>query len=485
MPHGVGESDTDLSGTLVRMSELTAIARAAIERYELLASGAPVLVMVSGGGDSVALLRMFASGELGAHPLRVLHVNHLLRGDASDGDEVFVTGLARELGVECRVVRYDVASYAQSEKLNLEDAGRQIRYRFANEELDAWCAGLGIRPDTGRIAVAHTRDDRVETFFMRAVSGAGAGGLNALAPRRGRIIRPLVDIDRVPLRAWLDRAGHPWREDESNLDTTRSRALVRNELLPVAERLNPSVREAIVRTMDLLGDDDALLTRMATAFARDFTHVVVGERVELEREWMRTLEPTMARRTIRIALLEAFPQASRLESSHIDALARGLSGDGFARDLPGGLRAASEYGTMIILCTDVEQPRVAPCLLPLPGSASLGPAGTMRAEPADVSERGGGDIVVIDAHAVTGELVVDSAREGDRIVPLGMTGSRKLSDVLSEAKIPRRLRAAVPVVRDGDRIVWVAGVVMSDDYKITEKSSAAFRITWERPAQEA
>lgn len=466
------------------MNQLAHIARETVRHHDLLAKGCPVLVMVSGGGDSVALLRMVAAGELGEHPLRVLHVNHLLRGADSEADESFVVDLAATLGVECRVVRYDVAAYAGAQKLNLEDAGRQIRYRFANEELDAWCAQLGARPEHGRIAVAHTRDDRVETFFMRAVSGAGAGGLNALAPRRDRVVRPLVDVDRAPLRAWLEREGHAWREDASNYDTARTRALVRNELIPVAERLNPAVREAVVRTMELLGDDDALLTRMATAFARDFARVLPGERVEFEREWMRTLEPTMARRTIRLALVEAFPGASRMESSHIDALARGLTDDAFARDLPGGLRAMSEYGTMVILCTDVAEVRVAPCLLTLPGSATLGEAGFMQAEPVATSERGGGDAVVIDAQAVRGELVVDSVREGDRIVPLGMTGSRKLSDVLSEAKIPRRMRGSVPVVRDGDRIVWVAGVLTSDEYKLSDKTEVAYRITWERPVDQ-
>jgi tRNA(Ile)-lysidine synthase len=337
-----------------------------------------------------------------------------------------------------------------------------------------------VAPGLGRIAVAHTRDDRVETFFMRAVAGSGAGGLNALAPVRGRIVRPLTDVDRVAVREWLETRGHPWREDASNTDTARARALVRAELIPAAEKLNPAVRANVVRTMELLADDDALLTRMAEAFARDFARVVAGQRVEFERQWMRTLEPTMARRTIRSALLEAFPWASRLESSHIEALAQGVSQDDFARDLPGGLRAECEYGKMVILRTDDEDPRVAPSLLPLPGNADLGPAGTVIAREASPNEIGAGDSVVIDAGTIASELTIDSVREGDRIRPLGMAGRRKLSDMLSEAKVPRRSRPSVPVVRDGDEIVWVAGVQMSDVYKVTEGTTRAFRLTWNR-----
>jgi tRNA(Ile)-lysidine synthase len=455
------------------------IARATAHTHRMLEPGCPVLVMVSGGADSVGLLHVLATGELGEHPLRVLHVNHLLRAEDSDGDESFVSELCREMGVECRVVRYDVAAWAAEEGLNLEDAGRQIRYRFAGEELDAWCAELGVGPDRGRIAVAHTRDDRVETFFMRAIAGSGTGGLNALAPVRERIVRPLVDVDRTQVRSWLSDRGAGWREDASNQDTTRSRALVRAELMPVAERLNPAVRAAIVRTMDLLADDDALLARMADAFAQDFARSELGERVEFDRAWMRTLERTMARRTIRSALLGAFPHASRLESSHVEALVDGLEDDEFARDLPYGLRVVSEYGTMVILRTDAQVPRVAPSLLSLPGSADLGSAGVISATHTTPHDTAGDNrSVVVDAGCIRGELTVDSVREGDRMRPLGMAGSRKLSDMLAGAKIPRRLRAAVPVVRDGDAIVWVAGVQMSEGHKVTVDTERAFRLTW-------
>ena len=367
-------------GYATSMTALIEIARATIARHAMLPDGAPVLVMVSGGGDSVALLRLLASAELGEHPLRVLHVNHLLRAEQSDADERFVVDLCGSLGVECRTVRYDVAGYAQAEHLNLEDAGRRVRYRFAEEELDAWCAELGEMSDGGRIAVAHTRDDRVETFFMRAIAGSGTGALNALAPVRGRVVRPLVDCDRADVRAWLESVGQRWREDPTNSDTSRARALVRAELMPVAERLNPGVRSAVVRTMELLGDDDALLSTMAAAFARDFAHSEPGERVAFERQWMRTLDRAMARRTIRSALIDAFPQAARLEASHVDALVTGLGSDDFARDLPEGLRAETEYGNMVVSCTGVEAPRVAPSLLTLPGSADLGPAGRITAE---------------------------------------------------------------------------------------------------------
>lgn len=461
------------------MTRLHDTAAATASHHTMLPDGAPVLVMVSGGGDSVTLLTLFVSAVFGDHPLRVLHVDHLLRGEDSDQDARFVASLCDELGVEFRIVRYDVGDYARSEGLNLEDAGRRVRYRFADEELDAWCEQLRVRPETGRIAVAHTRDDRIETFFMRAIAGAGTGALGSIAPVRGRIVRPLIDCDRDDVRSYLVDAGIAWREDASNADSSRARALVRAELMPVAERLNPGFRASLARTMDLLADDDALLTRMSDGFMRDFAEVSPGE-VRFNRDLMRTLERTMARRTVRAALHAAFPESSRIEAAHIEAVVAGLDVDGFARDLGGGLRAFAEYATLVVSYADAESPGVAPTVLIVPGRADLGPAGEIIAEPADPADTLGSLVsVVIDVDSVYGsDLTVDSVREGDRMRPFGMEGTKKLSDLLADAKVPRRHRRMHPVVRDGKRIVWLAGVRMSDDFKVTSHTTRAVRLTW-------
>jgi tRNA(Ile)-lysidine synthase len=443
--------------------------------------GSPVLAMVSGGADSVSMVRLLASGLLGEMRLAVLHVNHMLREATADEDERFVRELCDELGVECHAVRYDVGEYAASHGLNLEDAGRRVRYRFADEELDAFCDRLGTGRDAGRIAVAHTLDDRIETFFMRAISGSGTGGLGSIAPVRGRVVRPLLDCERAAVRGWLADLGHTWREDSTNNDTARARALVRAELLPVAERLNPSFRTAMSRTMDLLADDDRLLSEMSQAFLRDFARIRPGERVEFDKGLMGTLDRTMARRCVKAALAEAFDEASRLEADHIEALVDGIAAEKFARDLPEGLRAFDEYDTMVVAHSQNAVLTLAPALLSLPGIAQLGAAGTLYAEPVASSDvAGSADTIVVSADVIGGELVVDSVRAGDRMRPFGMKGSRKLSDLLIDDKVPKRLRQAVPVVRDGEEIVWLAGTRMSDAYRVSADTVKAFRLTWER-----
>jgi tRNA(Ile)-lysidine synthase len=463
------------------MDDLAAIGSATVARRGLFEPDSPVLAMVSGGADSVALLRLLAAGELGeTGPVSVLHVDHMLRGADSDADAEFVRALCRDLGLPCTVARFDVGAFAEENGLNLEDAGRQIRYRFAEEALDAACEQARIRPERGRIATAHNRDDRVETFLMRAIKGSGSGGFASIPYRRGRIVRPLLDCDRALIREHLHDLEQPWREDASNADTTRLRALVRAELIPIAERVNPSFRETLARSIDLLADDDALLSRMAHDFGRDFTETEPGVRVSFLRDWMSTLDRAMARRAIRSALQANFPEASRLEAAHVEALVDGLTQERFARDLPGGLRAQGEYDRLVVSRAGELTPSVAPSLLTIPGTAELGSAGRIVAEevsPRDIS--GTADSVVIAADSL-GSLVIDGVRPGDRMRPLGMEGSRKLSDLLVDAKIVRRERAAVPVVRDGTEIVWLAGVRMSEAYRVDANTRRAARLTWER-----
>lgn len=462
------------------MLTLPDIARVTAERHGMFPPGVAVLAMVSGGADSTAMLRLLASGALGEVALSVLHVNHLLRGEAADADAAFVSDLCETLGVTCRVVRYDVGAYAEAEGLNLEDAGRRVRYRFAEEELDA-LAGAG----EGRIAVAHTLDDNAETFLMRVLTGAGAGGLAGIAPVRGRIVRPLLDARRGDIVAYLRDLGQDWREDATNADTSRLRARIRHEVMPALESAEPRFPATLGRSLGLLAEEDALLAEMADGMADAFTARRDGE-VSLDLAMMRSLTRPMARRVVRTALLRAFPEASRLETAHVDAIVDGLAADSFARDLPFGLRAVSRYGRMSFSREPGETPSPAPALLDIPGAADLGQRGSISAQEASSEDLSAEDerTVVIDAARLAGPLVVDGPRDGDRMRPLGMAGTKKLSDLLGDAKVPRRERPNTPVVRNGQDVVWVAGVRLSEDYRVTGNTVRAVRLSW-RPKESA
>lgn len=444
--------------------------------------GAPVVVaMVSGGADSVALLMLLARGELGElGGLSALHIDHGLRAEASDGDAAFVRMLCGRLGIECAIVHFDVAAYAASAGLNLEDAGRRVRYRFAADEVDSRCDAAGAPRSRGRIAVAHTADDRVETFLSRLVSGAGAAGLRSIQPVRERIVRPLIDVRRDQVVAYLTALGQDWREDATNADTRRERSWVRHTLLPVIEARNPSFEESARRTMAVLAGEDALLQEMADAFARDFSHMD-GDALVVGRAAVGTLSHPMARRTIRTAIVGAFPEASRIEFDHIEALVIGATEDGFARDLSYGLRAEVEYDTLRISRKESAEPLLVPGLLHCPGRLDLGDAGAIQAvdNPGAVLEAGP-DRVSIDAECVSWPLVVDGPREGDRMHPFGMEGTKKLSDLLVDVKVPQRLRRVTPVVRDDGRVLWVAGVRLAEECRVTPATRRVVDLVWHR-----
>jgi len=319
-----------------------------IERYGLYDEYSALVLMVSGGADSTAMVRAFASGELASYgACEVLHINHELRGAEADSDQRFVQELCEALGVVCTAIRVDVADYAREHQLNEEDAGRILRYEHAEALLGQLCARVSLPRHKGRIVTAHTLDDRIETFFWRALWGAGTGALGSIPVRRDAIIRPLIAVTREEVIAYLEDLGQQWREDATNTDGTRTRAAIRHTLIPAVEQIRPPFRRSLERTMDLVSADNVLLERMEQAFARDFTvERVEGESLILDAHLMRTLEPTMRARTLRCALFETFPEARRIDAPHIDALVSAFDCDTFARDLGYGLRATLKYGTL-------------------------------------------------------------------------------------------------------------------------------------------
>jgi len=319
-----------------------------VSKSALYGESSALVLLVSGGADSTALLHAFASGQMPpAAVIEVLHVNHMLRGKQSDADEAFVRDLCTQLDIACYVVSVDVEDYATQRELNLEDAGRIIRYEAAQERLSHLCDQNDLDRRDGRIVTAHTLDDRIENFFWRALWGAGTGALGSIPVMRDNIIRPLISATRTQIIDYLNACGQSWREDATNEDTSRTRAAIRHILVPACEQVRPSFRRSLERTMDLAAGDNAILERMEQAFARDFvTSRKQGVGVAFSVPMMRTLDRTMRARTIRHALFETFPESRRIDGFHIDALTDAFDCDAFARDLGFDLRATMKCDTL-------------------------------------------------------------------------------------------------------------------------------------------
>ena len=319
---------------------------AAVDRA-LRASGAPlagqrVVLGLSGGADSVALLDALVS-LAGRHRLAVVaaHLDHRLR-PASAEDAVFCRRLCEDLGVPLHTAEADVSARARRERGGLEQAARRERYRFLRR----------VREETGAavIAVAHTRDDQAETLLMRLLRGAGATGLGGMRPRVGRLLRPLLEVSREEVLAHLRERGLGWREDPSNADLRHLRNRVRHELLPYLEtRFNPALREGLARTAGLLaaeaaylsGEADALLERIARA---------EDASIVLDASGLASAPPAVARVAVRQALRRAGGLA-RVRAVHVERilrLARSKGSPGRRLPLPGGREVRYRQGVLCL-----------------------------------------------------------------------------------------------------------------------------------------
>lgn len=427
--------------------------------------GAGVVVALSGGPDSVALLCVAAehARRTGA-PLAAAHLNHGLRPGDAERDEAFCADLCARLDVELVVGSADPRAAARERGRGPEEAARHLRRRFL---LDA----LAARPWPGCVATGHHLDDQAETVLMRLLRGSGPEGLRGILPVSGRFIHPLLAWDRAAIVRFLELRGQPWRLDVTNLDSDNRRARLRREVIPLLRDVfGQGCLDGPVRLAGLLADDLDLLAGLAataSAAARD------GEALRVES--LLALPPALAGRVLRAWLGDH----ERIEAVHIAAILGWLRDgtSGGSLDLPQGRRLVREFGRLLpgtsatgadgdSRLTDRGQTDLRPEDLRLevrrlddvPGAAGQGapPTGCGdRRDPATWS-------IDCPAAALSGNLRLRGWRRGDRLRPLGLGGSRKVSDVLREARVPVSEREGVLVVDDQDGILWVVGLARDE-----------------------
>jgi tRNA(Ile)-lysidine synthase len=399
----------------------------------LLRSGEPLLVLLSGGGDSVCLLDVAL--RLDAR-VSALHVNYGLR-EGADADEAFVRELCERLGVALHAERVELP-----EGGNLQERAREARYALAER--------LAERD----YAAAHTASDQAETVLYRLAVSPGSRSLHGMAPRRGRLVRPLLAVTREEVRGYLRARGLDWREDPSNSDRRFARARVRHDLLGALQEIGPAAERTIAETARQLREEADVLEGAVEAALEELGG---GPAVSLAA--LREHPPAVRRLVLRELAGRAAPASAvpvslgRREAAEI--LALGEHGTA-SLDLGGGLRAVAEYGTLRFSSAEDPGPP-APAPLPVPGRARFGDW-EIEAEPGSP-----GDVSVSAASLVPG-ATVRAWREGDRMRPLGLGGTKTLQDLFTDRKIPRALRHTLPVVESGGQVAWVAGVALDERF---------------------
>ena len=484
-------------------------------------AAAPVILMVSGGADSMALLHMAVTEPLdlgdGAglvrvaqERLHVLHVNHLLRGADADADQHFVQATCDSLDIPCTVLRVDVAKLAQERDGNVEEIGRQVRYDAARELAQKLCADQGVSRQKAKILTAHTADDRAETFMMNVMRGSGMSGLTSIPRHRGLIYRPLLDYTHDQLKDWLKARALDWHEDATNTDTHYLRAYMRHNVLPLLKARNPLLVQTVCKIADLMTDEDDYLEAKAARKLRQITLRKSESSLVLDALKLSSTDVVIARRVVRIVARQLIPEAW-LEFRHVDAVLEAVSAGVGVANLPQNLEARVRLGTVTFSFTGAARSAVGAATavaasgepagtspaaatfgehLAVPGTLELADGRVLSARILPVehgfdvvsyatahSQEWLGESVLLDAKACGvdpvhgGSLWVSGPEAGDTMQPLGMHGqSKKISDLLGEAGVPVESRSMMPIVRINIRghVVWVAGIRPDERVKCTQ-----------------
>ncbi|MFN0088629.1 MAG: tRNA lysidine(34) synthetase TilS [Blastocatellia bacterium] len=433
--------------------------------------GAPAIVAVSGGADSIALLDALLRGREEAGDrgrLVVAHLNHLLRGEESDEDEAFVQNFAAERGLELHSERVPVAALAEAKGMNLEAAARRLRYDFFQR--------LAERLDIGTVFTAHTRDDQAETILMRLLRGSGAQGLRGIHARRAlgpqiALIRPLLDVSRDEVLDHCTVHGLRFRTDSSNLSPDLTRNRVRMELLPLLRSFNPRADEALSRASGLVLDDDDALQRIADALLER-----AGDDSGLRIHDLKRAEPAIRRRVLRAWLNRVAPGPHRIESSHLASLDRLITSGQSGRviELPGHCRVFREFDHL--RCAPaIPVPGIPPEPVPLTANdAHAFGAYSLRLVrhvpgsnvPADLPQ----ECAILRESTDLNTLRIRSRIAGDAYSPAGAHHRIKLKTLMIRRKIPLSQRDSHPlIVTAENRIVWAPGLPVAAPFAPREE----------------
>lgn len=444
---------------------LTEKLRAAVRDFDLLSMPAmKVIVGVSGGADSVALLHALRELEDYAPDIFVCHFNHCLRGDESRRDADFVAELCRKNSLPFEMRCQDTEKFSKRKGLSIEHGARNLRYGFFREV----CKEIGAQ----RIATAHTMDDRAETVFMRILRGSGNPGVSSIKPRSGNLIRPFVGISRKEVIEYLERRGEKWVEDSSNESALFTRNKVRKRIFPLLETFNPQIKRALNRLADTAGWQSSYISLQARdAFGRVFFHSRSGNLFAGSVSACRSLHRAVRSELFRTVYSKIKGGLERLEFSHLeamDALVMSATVSG-AVNLPCGMTMERGYD---IFCMSRAKDSIGGHAITMKGEGTLtipdgisdGIAARFE-KTSDTSLWGGRNVGHFSLEKVVFPIEIRNFRPGDKTVPLGMKGTKKLKSVFSDRKIPLFLRKRLPVFVCRGEIIWVGGVALSDSHK--------------------
>lgn len=422
-----------------------------IDQHQLFTRQATVLAAVSGGVDSVLMVRMLAAA---GYRFALAHCNFQLRGTEADADEQFCRQLADELNVPFHNIRFDTTGYAFAQKISIQMAARELRY--------AWFETIRSQHSYSTIALAHHQNDTIETILLNLTRGTGIAGLHGILPKNGYLVRPLLFLQREEIEQIISQQNINYREDSSNASTKYARNKIRHEVIPKLKELNPSLEQTFERNLHHFKELEQLLD---LELGRQRAHFIYeGNDIHIPLRALRQMQPA---RLLLSYLLKPFG----FNESETDSL---LS----AMDKHPGRQFISSTHQMVL---DREQVIISPLKADAQRPVSIGPNqneviyGDYRL---NILHDGSPLIIKdnpmatsADAALIVHPLTIRSWQQGDTFFPLGMKGKQKLSDFFIQQKVPVHKKQDIPLIINGNGdIIWVGGYRLNDRYKVSPKT---------------
>ncbi len=437
-----------------------------------------LLIGLSGGPDSVALLLMAKTwAENNQRPLAAAHFNHRLRGLQADDDAQFCSDLCNKFGITFFLKEEDPRALARSRGSGIEEAARVLRHDF-------FCKTLAENKNLHCTATAHHQNDQVETVLMRLFRGTGTDGMTGIRPVSGSIIHPLLGVPRKDLITWLEKNKQPWRTDPSNLDGSNTRSRLRRELLPVVRSIFGDGADTTAARLAGLWESDLNFLEQSTQEALSSLMIVENGIEILSVKQISNLHPALGTRVLRLWLTQnQHIDPARLESVHLMNilvwLREGTSGS--TLNLPGGCLLKRDFNNLKAEKTCAETPPMRNAgdfrILVARITGPEDPASFGRFEGNGSLSQQGSWNLTCPSNVLKGNLRVRNWRQGDRIQPFGLDGSRKLSDLFREQQIPVSDRTSILIVEDDLGILWTVGLARAERTRLLQPGQSAVTIT--------
>ena len=466
----------------------------AITTYAMFKPNDKVLVGVSGGPDSVALLHVLL--ELTPRyglKLGIAHLNHGLRGREADADAEFVSSLARKFDLPCYLEKRNIRQYHTQRKLSLEEAARQIRYTFYFEVIDKY--------GFDKIALGHQANDNAEHVLMYLFRGSGPLGLSGIPPVRGaKIVRPMLRVTRRQIENYLAAAGLESVIDRTNTDLQFTRNRLRQQLLPILiSSYNPRLIETLNRLTEIIRSEEQWINDTIRPIFDGMIVRKTEENLILSVPALNAIQPAVLRRVIRMAVEAVKGDLRRITFTHIESSRRllGKNRSWGHLNLPDSICIRRQGDELLIyrakgvqkhdrLQTGDYGDHFFKYIVPAPGFKpvviNIKETGVqlrftqIRAENIPDLRKAGQQVAFFDMYGLTFPLTVRTFQPGDRFTPLGMTGTQKVKDFFINHKVPRSDRSRCPILLNQDKIIWIVGHRIDDSVKITEATGDALKV---------